>query len=149
MSYNCGRGTTSDSSVISRIGGSAGLILRYRGMVRKIGGKESRRGVDRCLHFTRGRIDIATQIELQRDLAPPDRTSGRHLRDAGDAGELLLERSRDRRRHDFGTGAGKTALTIDRGEIHLRQGRDRQLRIGDRARQRHRDHEQASSRPAV
>ena len=31
MSYNCGRGTTSDSRVISRIGWSAGLIFRYLG----------------------------------------------------------------------------------------------------------------------
>src|SRR5208282_1674594 len=31
MSYNCGLGTTSDSSVISIIGWSAGLIFRYLG----------------------------------------------------------------------------------------------------------------------
>src|SRR5580700_7748924 len=31
MSYNCGLGTTSDSSVISRMGWSAGLIFRYLG----------------------------------------------------------------------------------------------------------------------
>ncbi len=39
MSYNCGRGTTGDSSVSSRIGWSAGLILRYRGSWGRLAGR--------------------------------------------------------------------------------------------------------------
>ena len=38
MSYSCGRGTTSDSSVISRIGWSAGLIFRYLGRDGRLAG---------------------------------------------------------------------------------------------------------------
>src|SRR5262249_47796249 len=40
MSYSCGRGTTSDSSVIRRIGWSAGLILRYRGRDGRLAGSD-------------------------------------------------------------------------------------------------------------
>src|ERR1700683_3117540 len=39
MSYNCGLGTTSDSSVISRIGWSAGLIFRYFGREGRLAGR--------------------------------------------------------------------------------------------------------------
>src|SRR6202050_3559374 len=39
ISYNCGLGTTSDSSVISRIGWSAGLIFRYLGREGRFAGR--------------------------------------------------------------------------------------------------------------
>src|ERR1700733_5218664 len=39
MSYSCGLGTTSDSSVISRIGWSAGLIFRYFGRDGRFAGR--------------------------------------------------------------------------------------------------------------
>ena len=39
MSYNCGLGTTSDSSVISTIGWSAGLIFRYLGREGRLEGR--------------------------------------------------------------------------------------------------------------
>src|SRR5579863_9076233 len=39
MSYNCGLGTTSDSSVISKIGWSAGLIFRYFGRDGRFAGR--------------------------------------------------------------------------------------------------------------
>ena len=68
MSYNCGLGTTSDSSVISRIGWSAGLIFRYLGREGRFAGQKPRRGVDGRLHFARRPIDVAAQIELERDL---------------------------------------------------------------------------------
>ena len=126
MSYNCGRGTTSDSSVISRIGWSAGLIFRYLGREGRFAGRIPGRGVDGRLHFARRRIDVAAQIELQRYLRGSNRAAGRHFRDAGDARELLLERSRDGRRHDLGTRARKAGADSDRREIHLRQRRDRQ-----------------------
>ncbi len=68
MSYSCGRGTTSDSSVISRIGWSAGLIFRYLGSDGRFAGRNPADGVDGRLHFARRRIDVAAQIELERDL---------------------------------------------------------------------------------
>src|SRR3984957_10440774 len=39
MSYNCGLGTTSDSSVISRIGWSGGFIFRYFGRDGRFAGR--------------------------------------------------------------------------------------------------------------
>src|ERR1700683_2970893 len=39
MSYNCGLGTTSDSSVINRMGWSAGLIFRYLGREGRFAGR--------------------------------------------------------------------------------------------------------------
>ncbi len=142
MSYSCGLGTTSDSSVISRIGWSAGLIFRYLGSDGRFDGQKSRRGVDGRLHFARRRIDVAAQIELQRDLRGSDRAAGRHFRDARDARELLLERSGDRSRHHLGTCARQAGADVDGREIDLRQRRDRQQRIGDPAGQRQRDQQQ-------
>src|SRR5580698_5748777 len=40
MSYNCGLGTTSDSSVISKIGWSAGLIFLYLGREGRFAGRD-------------------------------------------------------------------------------------------------------------
>src|SRR5580704_720630 len=40
MSYNCGLGTTSDSSVISNMGWSAGLIFRYLGREGRFEGRK-------------------------------------------------------------------------------------------------------------
>src|SRR5690242_4556099 len=40
MSYSCGLGTTSDSSVINRIGWSAGLVFRYRGREGRFAGRK-------------------------------------------------------------------------------------------------------------
>ena len=62
----------------------------------------------------------------------------------GICGELTLQRRRDRRRHGHRIGAGKLCGHLDGGEIDLRQGRDRQERIGDCADEQYPRHEQRS-----
>ena len=64
-------------------------------------------GGDRGLHVLRGGIDVAVEVELQRDRGRPERAGRGHLRDAGDLGELALERRRDRGGHGVRAGAGK------------------------------------------
>ena len=54
---------------------------------------------DRRLHVLRGGVDVAVERELHRDLRLPEARRRRHVVDAGDRRELLLERRRDRRRH--------------------------------------------------
>ena len=68
---------------------------------------------------------------------------GGHRVQAGDAGELPLERSRYRRGHGVGIGAGQAGAYRDGGIVHLRQIADRQRAVGDHAEQRDRSHEQA------
>ena len=48
-----------------------------------------------------------------------------HLIDAGDAAELPLQRSRDRRRHGFRTGARQACRHTDHRKFHLRKRRYR------------------------
>jgi len=87
------------------------LIFRYLG--REEDSKaEPRRGVNGRLHFTRRPIDVAAQIELERD-----HRGSHELLDVisvmpRDARELLLERSGDRRRHHIGTGPRQPAVTM-------------------------------------
>ena len=92
----------------------------------KIGREKARRGVNGRLHFPRGPIDVAAQVELENDGRGSNRAAGGHFGDTRDARELLFEGSRDRRRHDIGTGARQAGADINGREVNLRQGRDRQ-----------------------
>ena len=49
------------------IGASAGFTLRYVGIVRQVGRQLPARGVDGGLHVARRGVDVAVEIELQRD----------------------------------------------------------------------------------
>ena len=93
---------------------------------RKIRRKKPRRRVNGRLHFASRSVDVAAQIELERDRRGSNRASGCHFRDARDARELLLEGSRDGRRHHVGTCSGQAGANIDGREVDLRQCRDRQ-----------------------
>ena len=57
------------------------------------------RRVDRGLHVPRRAVDIARQVELQRDRCRPQSAGGRHLLQTRNGGELLLQRRGDRRGH--------------------------------------------------
>ena len=98
MSYNCGLGHDirfqghQNDRLVGRIDFP---VSRELG---KVGGEKSGGGVDGRLHFARRPVDIAAQIELQHDGRGAYRASGRHFRDARDAGELLLEGSGHRTR---------------------------------------------------
>ena len=65
------------------------------------------RRIDRRLDVLRRAIDIARQIELDRDRAVAERAARGHLRDARDLPELPLQRLGDRGGHDLGAGAGQ------------------------------------------
>ena len=64
-------------------------------VVRKVRRELAPRGVDRRLDVARGRVDVAVQVELDRDVGRAEPGRRGHLRDAGDAAELTLERRRD------------------------------------------------------
>ena len=105
-----------------------GLAVGRRG--RQILRKNPARGVDRRQHVLRGGVDIALELELQRDHHRAHTARRAHLGEARDGGELLLERGRDGRRHRLRAGAG----IIDRHrygrKIDLGQCRHREEAIG-------------------
>ena len=71
----------------------------------------ARGGVDRRLHVTGGGVDVALQIELHGDLGRAEHADRGELSDAGDLGELILQRLRHRARHGLRAGAGELRLT--------------------------------------
>ena len=50
-----------------KIGESAGFTFRYVGIARQVGRQLAAGGIDRRLHIARRGVDVAVQIELQRD----------------------------------------------------------------------------------
>ena len=62
-----------------RIGGSAGFTLRQYGFCGRFGRKLAARRVDGRLHVARRRVDVAVQIELQRDAGRAERARRRHF----------------------------------------------------------------------
>src|ERR1700751_5864079 len=97
---------------------------------------------DRGLDILRRAVDIARQVELDRDRAVAERAARRHLRDARDLPELPLQRLRDRGCHDLGAGAGQLRGDQDRREIDLRQRGYRNERISRRTDEQDPGHQQ-------
>src|SRR5262249_14266224 len=93
-------------------------VGRRRGEV--LGQLPARR-IDRALDVVGCAVDVAVEVELDRDRGRAQRTGRGHLRDAGDLRKLALQRLRDRRGHGFGTGAGQGGIDLDGREIDLRQ----------------------------
>ena len=91
----------------------------------QIGWKLPASRVDGRLHVTPGGIDVTIQIELQRDLGAAELAGRSHLRYAGNASELALERRCDRRCHRLRTCSGQIGVDLNRREIHFRQRRHR------------------------
>src|SRR5262249_27184771 len=89
-----------------------------------------RRGRERGVHVLPRRVDVAVEIELNDDRGGAERAQGRELGDAGDLRELPLERRGDRGGHGLGACALERGGDLNGGKIHLRQGSDRQKRIG-------------------
>src|SRR6185312_15922907 len=90
--------------------------------------RQERRGrVDRRLHVLLGRVDVAIERELERDLRAPEARDRRHLLERRHLPELPLERRRDRRGHRLGAGAGQIRGNYNRRILDLRQRRDREL----------------------
>ena len=109
---------------------------------RQVLGQLAGGGVDRGLDVVGGGVDIAVEIELHGDRGRAERARRGHLRDAGNLGDLALERLGDRGGHRLRRGAGQRGADRNGGKVDLRQRRDRQQRIGDEADQQHRRHQQ-------
>ena len=103
----CDSGSVGELSVRNRIGESAGLTFWNDGGDGMSGRQLPRGARDHRLHVLRGGVDVAVQIELQRDVRAALRVARADRRDAGNRRELLLERRRDRRRHRLRAGAGQ------------------------------------------
>jgi len=101
-----------------------------------------RRDRQRRLHVERGAVDVAVEIELDRDRRCSQIACRRHLCDAGNLRELPLERLRHRGGHGFGAAAGQACGDLDGWEVDLRQRRHRQQRIGDEADKENAGHQQ-------
>ena len=85
----------------------------------------ARRG-DRGLHVLRRQIDIAVEIELNRNRRGAEGAERGHLGDAGDLADLAFERRCDRGRHGLGAGPRQRRGDLHGREIDLRQRRHRQ-----------------------
>src|SRR5207302_1215302 len=96
------------------------------GLAGKIGGKLAASRVDGGLNVAGGGVDIAIQIKLKSDARVAEAARGSHLRDAGDAAELALERSGDGRGHGLRARSGQAGSDANRREIDLRQRRNGQ-----------------------
>ena len=101
--------------------------LAVGGARRQVGGQLAAGGVDRRLHVARRAIDVAIEVELQRDRRGAERARRRDLGDPGDAAEAPLERRRHRRRHRLGARAGQRRVHLNGRKVDARQRRDRQL----------------------
>ncbi len=92
----------------------------------------------RGLHRAGGGIDVAFKVELDVDLGAAGGAERRHLDNAGDGAELPLQRLRHGGGDGVGAGARQTGPDADGRAIDVRQGGDRQTRIGDDAQQQQR-----------
>ena len=97
---------------------------------------------DRRLHILRGRVDVAVERELQRDRRDPLAAGRRHLIDAGDGRELLLERRRHGGRHRLGARAGERGAHRDRRVVDGGQVAHRELLVRDEAEQKDAGHDE-------
>ena len=85
------------------------------------------RGDNRGLHVARGAVDVAVEIELQRDAGLADAALRSHLGDVGDLAEMALQWFGDAGGHGLGTCARKLRTDRNGGEVDLRQRRHRQF----------------------
>ena len=83
-----------------------------------------------------------SRSNCRRDLGVAGGTGGGHRIQAGDGGELPLQRRRHGRRHGGGIGSGQAHLHLDGGKIDARQIAHRQAAISHHAEQRDARHQQ-------
>ena len=128
---------------VGRVGFSVGRRAR------QVFGQDAGRRVDRGDHVAGGGVDVARQIELQRDRQRADAAGRGHLVERGDRGELLFERRRHRRGHRVGAGAGVVDRHHDGREVDIGQRRHRQQPVGADAEHQDPQHQQGGGdRPA-
>jgi hypothetical protein len=104
---------------------------------------------DRRLDIQSGGVDVAIEVELQRDPGAAGGVGRRDRVDAGDGGELPLEG----RRHGDGHGVRARARIAhrdaDRRHVDARDGGDGQLAVAEEAGQQERRHQQRRHHRAV
>ena len=122
-----------------RVGRVDLAVGRRRGQVLR---QLAARGVDGALHVVGGAVDAAVEVELDGDRGGAQIARRGHLGDAGDLGELPLERLGHRRGHRLGAAARQIGRDLDGREVHLRQRRDRQQGIGDETDEENAGHQQ-------
>ena len=74
--------------------GWVGLLVGRR--IGQVLRQQAARCVDGGLHVAGGAVDVSVEIKLQCDAGGAEPAGRRHLGEAGDCGELLLERGRNR-----------------------------------------------------
>ena len=117
--------------------------------IRQIFRQDAGGGVDGGLHVLCGTVDIAIEIELQRNLADAERARRVHRRQRRDLPKLALQRRRDQRGDHVGAGARQLRRHLDGREIDLRQRRDWQRPVTQRTADQERDPQQRGrDRPA-
>ena len=106
-------------------------------------GQHARSLGDGRLHVHGGAVELAAQVEFQRDLGIAERVRRRHGAQPGDHRELIFERRGHRRGHGFGAGAGKARRHQQGGQVHVGQVAHGQGAIRHGAEQRDGGHQQA------
>ena len=113
--------------------------------------QQPRRRRQRGLYVECRAVDVAPEIELDGDLRYAERGRRTHRRDAGNRGQLPLDRRGNRRRHGLRAGARQSCRDLDGRKIHRRQRRHRQQPVGEntehdqRRRQQRRQHRPADA----
>src|SRR3954466_3887432 len=120
------------ASVIT--GASAGLDFAVNGWCRQAGRQEGLRGVDRRLHFLFGYVDVQVERELQGDDRATVGADGRHLIQSRHLAELSFERSSNGGSRHVRTRSRIKGDDLNRRIIHLWQGGNAELAVGDYAR---------------
>ncbi|MGY3359021.1 hypothetical protein ACVWZK_005684 [Bradyrhizobium sp. GM0.4] len=105
-------------------------------------GQHAGRRVDRSLDVLGGTVDVAVEIELQRDLADAERARRVHRRQRRDLAELPLQGRGDQRGDHVGARAGQLRRHLHGREIDLRQRGHRQREIAEQPANQKRDAEQ-------
>ena len=112
---------------------------------RQVTGQVGQRGVERGLHVTRRAVDLAVEVELNRDVGVAERRGRGDLGDAGDLAKAPLQRRGHRRRHDRRIGARPARRDADGREFDGRHAGDRQEVIGHDTGQQQSDRQQRSA----
>src|SRR5690606_9186048 len=123
-----GQRLRSQRDVEDRLVGRIDLLVG--GRARHLGRQQRRGGGDGRLHVLRRSVDVAVEVEKERDLRAAERARGGHLLQAGDGGELPLEWRRHRGGHGLRVRARQLGDDEDRGQVDVGEVGDRKALVG-------------------
>ena len=119
-----------------------GVHLAKGGGGRHVLRELARRLRDGGLHVQRRGVDIALQVEAERDLGDPLAVGGVHGVDAGDGGELALQRSGDGGGHGLGGSPREVGGDLHGGVVDVGEVVHREEPVADHAGQHDGEHDQ-------